>query len=404
MFHFHIGTHKTGSTTLQRFFMTNAPVLAEAGVRYPKMGVVQYGHHDLARVGFRRTRAGTALLERLAEVTGARPEQTFLTSSEVFEFLEPDGIERVVGAVRGHEIRAFIYVRDFTRLMPSKYSQRTKSGSNRDDFDAFFEAVIGTNAVQAYQPAANWASVIGWENVRVRALDPRSLANGDLIADALEAIGLDASLIARCDPASLTSVNATPHWTAVEAMRAITARLAERGIDLSEVGPPPERRRHMPKTVTAVSTACQKAAVATRLVERPVQFLTPEQWGELARRYRDDIERLAAATSGPRLPDITEEAPGARPFVPSLAALAQRERRAMREALAETAAVAGLPDDIRDEVLRAIDDTPAIAAAGPAPSAASVGATPPEPVPEPAPAPERRRGIGGRMARLFARR
>ncbi len=50
----HIGTHRTGSTSIQRFMANAEEALAEQGIIYPKTGrpdtdwTNQYGHHELA--------------------------------------------------------------------------------------------------------------------------------------------------------------------------------------------------------------------------------------------------------------------------------------------------------------------------------------------------------------------
>jgi hypothetical protein len=44
----HAGTHKTGTTALQRFLGANERALLESGLHYPRQGRVEWGHHNLA--------------------------------------------------------------------------------------------------------------------------------------------------------------------------------------------------------------------------------------------------------------------------------------------------------------------------------------------------------------------
>ena len=44
----HIGTHKTGSTTIQAGLKANRRMLLRYGIDYPQMGVVGQGHHNIA--------------------------------------------------------------------------------------------------------------------------------------------------------------------------------------------------------------------------------------------------------------------------------------------------------------------------------------------------------------------
>ena len=47
----HIGTHKTGTSALQRFLIDNQENLGRSNVRYLESGIPngQFAHHDLAR-------------------------------------------------------------------------------------------------------------------------------------------------------------------------------------------------------------------------------------------------------------------------------------------------------------------------------------------------------------------
>src|ERR1700744_5933867 len=44
----HIGTNKTGTSTLQHYLGTNRDMLKSQGIWYPTIGKFRYAHHDLA--------------------------------------------------------------------------------------------------------------------------------------------------------------------------------------------------------------------------------------------------------------------------------------------------------------------------------------------------------------------
>ena len=44
----HIGTNKTGTSTLQDYLGTQRPELLSLGIWYPEIGSFPYAHHDLA--------------------------------------------------------------------------------------------------------------------------------------------------------------------------------------------------------------------------------------------------------------------------------------------------------------------------------------------------------------------
>ena len=356
MFYIHIGVHKTGSTTLQRFFRLNADVLAEAGVLYPDIGISNSGHHEIAHAA-RRGEFKTGLIAELSAFAKANGDAAALISTEAFDVLRRRPIKRLVASLKPHEAKVFVYVRDFTRLVPSKYSQLTKSGENLADFDAFFERVVAREMAKAELPIERWASIVGWPNVRIRALDPRSLVGGELIPDALDALGLDQALLERCDPATLRPVNTTPHWTAVEAVRAVAGRLAAAGIAVDRGSGRPVDGVHKAVPLGRICSACELAALQTGLAQRPAQYLTPEQWRFLAERYQAEVDALAAASPGPRLPDAARTPPPKRPFLPSLDALSAAERSDFRDAVADSKRFPTLEPAARDVVLRVISKT-----------------------------------------------
>jgi len=44
----HIGTNKTGTSSLQSFLAKNPVFLDKNGLIYPKFGQIYYGHHEIA--------------------------------------------------------------------------------------------------------------------------------------------------------------------------------------------------------------------------------------------------------------------------------------------------------------------------------------------------------------------
>lgn len=361
MFHVHIGLHKTGSSTVQRFAAANRDLLAAAGVRYPDVGAVHHGHHLLA--GWARrpvVRDDDESLAAVAALAAADPAGRYLLSSEAFEGANAVAIARLVAALRPHAVRVVAYVRDFRQLAPSRYAQRTKTGGNTDDFDVFFDALAAAGGIGAFEPVARWAQVVGWSAVRVRALDPRALGPGGLLADVLAGIGLDPALLDRCDPATLGSRNSAPHWSALETVRAV---VADCGGAFSEAARSAgaglgSRRDRKPAEVPQLLKACVRACAATGLDRKPAQYLTPAQSLLLSRRWRDDAERLAAAGVVPRLPEADAEPVPERPFLPSLAALSVEERRALAAALAEERKLRRWPDALRDAALATVAGGP----------------------------------------------
>lgn len=84
----HIGTHKTGTTTIQDTFWHNADVLAQHGLIYPKLGTIT-GHHALVfdwvrlpRI-FEDPRGSRALLKGINDAYAGGDDTVFLSSEEL---------------------------------------------------------------------------------------------------------------------------------------------------------------------------------------------------------------------------------------------------------------------------------------------------------------------------------
>lgn len=89
----HIGTHKTGSTTIQDTFSANSKYLAKRGLIYPKLNYRHSGHHGLIAESvalpktFHLESGETASLEHINE-RYSRGNQTVFLSSEEFSRAE----------------------------------------------------------------------------------------------------------------------------------------------------------------------------------------------------------------------------------------------------------------------------------------------------------------------------
>lgn len=91
----HIGTHKTATTTIQDMFWTNADLLAQHGVIYPRLNKIT-GHHGLVfdwgnlPEVYRLPQGSRGTLAQIAH-DYAKGDQTVFLSSEEFSRGDPNG-------------------------------------------------------------------------------------------------------------------------------------------------------------------------------------------------------------------------------------------------------------------------------------------------------------------------
>ncbi|MBN2700263.1 MAG: hypothetical protein ACPW60_12765 [Methylohalobius sp. ZOD2] len=131
----HIGTHKTGSTALQRFLYLNRERLLDQGWLYPRTGLKGTGHHPIAW----RIRSGGAdvcremlsALEKEAREVGV---QGILLSSEAFEFIRD---VKALEPFCHRDTIPLVFLRRQDGYLESEYNQHVKMPSTRYAFDIY---------------------------------------------------------------------------------------------------------------------------------------------------------------------------------------------------------------------------------------------------------------------------
>lgn len=254
----HIGTEKTGTTTIQAVLAEQRSALLRAGACYPVepgrgWGQDATNHHALAllAVGERnpRTREFLALLggaeqpqrtiaeaaRRVTEELEALPDsvRTVVFSSEFLHsrVARADQVERLKTLLAPHfgAFRVVVYIRRQDQLAVSHASTLLRTGKvapmvpdpervDRLYYD--FEALIG-----------RWAKVFGRDAMRPRLFERRLLKDGDVVLDFLQVAGIEAPLAigaGRQENASLSRLAQT-------VLRRIIAAQGEQEPALSEV-------------------------------------------------------------------------------------------------------------------------------------------------------------------------
>lgn len=199
----HIGTEKTGTTTLQRLLRDNRDALYERGVYVPRaFGPLE--HHHLVSYGLRPGRFFSPLAREGAntpeeikalrakvradfkkELRPLQPDTNIVLSSErCFSVLQrPREVERVVAMLSKFcdDIKVVVYLRPQHDLCASLYSTKLKNGFV--DNDILPTDVSNMPHLDYHATLETWASVVGHDNIDVRVFDRDELLNGDIGAD-----------------------------------------------------------------------------------------------------------------------------------------------------------------------------------------------------------------------------
>ena len=203
----HIGTEKTGTTTLQVFMKTNRDLLLASGFRYPRFcgnvnqtGLAAYAmdddrddplreHWGVRKPGdvegFRRRFEAAA--DR--EITG--PETVILCNEHCHSRLRTPA---EVGRLRDFLVRYFddirivVYLRRQDQLALSLYTTRLKSGGTSADV---FPRTNSEDPFFNYDRSLTlWEEAFGRQNMTVKVFERDALTEGSIIADVLATCGI----------------------------------------------------------------------------------------------------------------------------------------------------------------------------------------------------------------------
>lgn len=208
----HIGTPKTGTTSIQNFCGLNREKLKEQGVLYPIMNY-HYERKSVNRNGYFLTGTikenGTRNKEKEKQVFDNELQyivdcfkdyDTILLSDESIWWATSTRRKGLWKDLKKHseqhnyQIKVIVYLRRQDQFMMSRYNQRLKTDfvASTQNFDEYFADMNGRfKCVMDYRDRIdNIAKSISKENVIVKRFDRNYFYNGDLNQDFLNILGV----------------------------------------------------------------------------------------------------------------------------------------------------------------------------------------------------------------------
>lgn len=191
----HIGTHKTGSTSIQKNLYSSAELLKSQDVFYPTSKTIWSGHHQLPwALGVNHpSRYKSVTVDDCLSSWLNQDYTKTIISSEDFDFLTRDMIFNLKAKIKDRNVRIVVYLRDQVSYLISDYKQHVQMGSVRfsshlNDFYFKYNFEKRFNYHALLMP---WVRVFGLGSMDVRSFNRDNLISGDVVQDFFSKEGLD---------------------------------------------------------------------------------------------------------------------------------------------------------------------------------------------------------------------
>jgi hypothetical protein len=219
----HIGTEKTGSTSLQRFLSQNREALLSChSVLYPEDDALffNHGHFPIAAAllppdqcdflpSEKRIGVGRLFSTLQACIEREKPRFTVLSCEQFSSRFKPPAINRFAAALSDYEVQILVYLRPQEELALSALSTSLKRGRS-----CWFETdqLHPDDSYWNYEKMLDsWASAFSEGQIIVRPFVRGALVGGDVVGDFLDAASI------RSDRQLPRSVDANTSISAQEA-------------------------------------------------------------------------------------------------------------------------------------------------------------------------------------------
>lgn len=202
----HIGTNKTGSTTIQYCLKENQTLLKSQGYYYPMEGAYFYPPEASpsllahALLGNRPTYMANPNIDREAcvseiirDIKQSDCEKVIISSEHFHSAKTVDDVKEIASVFLGlfKKITVIVYLRRQDTRLESSWSQGVKTGIISKSFEDFLSKHSGWNY---FEMLNLWAEVFGKNNLVVRPFEKEQFFKNDLLQDFLKTIDCTAEI------------------------------------------------------------------------------------------------------------------------------------------------------------------------------------------------------------------
>lgn len=183
----HIGSQKTGSTSIQSFFTQNPDKMAQAGLSYVKTGRGPSAHNRLTQKQAMSNFPN--IMKRLVDEVTNAPDTTHVISAETLfsVHMARSLIEHLPADLRS-DTQIICYLRRQDKFLEAMYKQVVKTGRFKGSAQAYAQkretALMYSRVLDAY------ATGFGDDNITVLPYERARFKEGDVILDIAARIGM----------------------------------------------------------------------------------------------------------------------------------------------------------------------------------------------------------------------
>lgn len=200
----HIGTHKTGTTAIQKFSAQHAKELGELGVLYPNISrpskeSINAGHHllpwyllghpvpDIYYGGY-ADKKEMLFISLIAAIKSSK-HGSIVISSEEFDRLNEEQIKRLKSYFEEVDVKIIIYLRRKDSFLETMYQTNVVHGSeSRPIHEAMKNMGI---PLDYFTFVRKWQDTFGVENVHIHFYCKNTLKSNDIVIDFYDRLGLN---------------------------------------------------------------------------------------------------------------------------------------------------------------------------------------------------------------------
>lgn len=324
----HVGTMKSGTTSLQELLFANRPALASQGLLVPGD---TWGDQARAVTEVARTsRATGALWSALCDEIAAHAGPA-VVSMEYLGPLPAAVVDAVVGSLGDTRVEVVLSVRDLNRTLVSMWQETIQNGRpwTWADYLAGARRARPRGRAPRVVPEAGrtfwkqqdivglvrtWAAAVGPESVTLVTVPPPGAPRDELAERFARAVGFSADGLRPAE-----SANASLGLTSAVLLQRVNAALAQQGLGL-------DAGKRLRKRVLAKQILAARAATEPRIGLRVPRWVRSYADGTV-RRLAAEVSRLEGSWA-----DLTPiDVPGSAPATVDEVALSDTAGRAFAE-------------------------------------------------------------------------